>query len=653
MAHLHAPSEKTLKELPRPTRSRVDRYRLADGLVIRSQATTTSGNKPARCTTLPGDDARSAPRAAQADSLSAPRRSGRPRAASSEHGDPRWTGARSPASSAVGSPSSRTPPPRVSPRPPNPATVRPVARPTSSTVPYRQEDPPPLVDAAGNTCSTVEELVVHRDLSRASRRSILAARHYRDRWLGYPPEVDMWEPRARHLLDVPCLVVAYKNLHRAPSWTGRGHDRAAPVPLVNAFGSTDADTPARNRARAAVAPHDIHYLAAGMHTHDRALQVADNCQPRECACPSGADPAARTARVVSHTNSAALPRVGISAGVRLAASRARVDHHPSPTVPPRGDSPAGARPAAILDLGVRALVTPEVEPSLLVERGLGDNVDLLIVRWLAGGVATVNATFKSVGEARAARRPRRVVDRETRGAGAAPTVARFFMLKIRAETTAELLWVPAVHERAPRIRQHSSVDVVHTVSMRHTKAGEELAHFIIGQWSIGAHKLAAAPAARSLRPALGGGRPKSEARAGIVAGATDTSVLAPTLPLIDAVHVPELAVCCELAVIAVVAACSTVVHEASAREPAASVKLVAATFAVNAGVSAVLVVAAAFAAIAPAFAALIVAVAFAVFATASVVFVYATLVVVAAASAAATGAASSSSRSITTSAVFN
>ncbi|KAE9274492.1 hypothetical protein PF008_g29579 [Phytophthora fragariae] len=66
---------------------------------------------------------------------------------------------------------------------------------------YRREPPPPIVDSAGDTRWIVDHIVAHEDPPRVTfrtrirtsdqaSRGIPAARRYRVRWLGFPPDDD-------------------------------------------------------------------------------------------------------------------------------------------------------------------------------------------------------------------------------------------------------------------------------------------------------------------------------------------------------------------------------------------------------------------------------------------------------------------------------
>ncbi|KAE8969139.1 hypothetical protein PR002_g27525 [Phytophthora rubi] len=87
---------------------------------------------------------------------------------------------------------------------------------------YRREPPPPIVDSAGDTRWIVDHIVPHEDPPRATPRTrvrtsspatrgIPAARRYRGRWLGFPPDGDTWEPRSTLLRDVPDVVREYED----------------------------------------------------------------------------------------------------------------------------------------------------------------------------------------------------------------------------------------------------------------------------------------------------------------------------------------------------------------------------------------------------------------------------------------------------------
>ncbi|KAE9171268.1 hypothetical protein PF005_g27214 [Phytophthora fragariae] len=108
---------------------------------------------------------------------------------------------------------------------------------------YQREPPPRIVDSAGDTRWIVDHIVAHEDPPRATSRTrirtsdqasrvIPAARRYRIRWLGYPPDVDTREPRSTLLRDVPDVVREYETENatnsdddREPRMQGRGGTR--------------------------------------------------------------------------------------------------------------------------------------------------------------------------------------------------------------------------------------------------------------------------------------------------------------------------------------------------------------------------------------------------------------------------------------------
>ncbi|KAE8961128.1 hypothetical protein PF005_g1706 [Phytophthora fragariae] len=96
---------------------------------------------------------------------------------------------------------------------------------------YRREPPPPIVESAGDTRWIVDHIVAHEDPPRTRNRTsdqptrgIPAARRYRVRWLGFPPDDDTWEPRSTLLRvrEYEDEIVNDSDSERRPSTQARG-----------------------------------------------------------------------------------------------------------------------------------------------------------------------------------------------------------------------------------------------------------------------------------------------------------------------------------------------------------------------------------------------------------------------------------------------
>ncbi|KAE9019390.1 hypothetical protein PR003_g13313 [Phytophthora rubi] len=96
---------------------------------------------------------------------------------------------------------------------------------------YRREPPPPIVESAGDTRYIVDHIVAHEDPPRTRNRTsdqptrgIPAARRYRVRWLGFPPDDDTWEPRSTLLRvrEYEDEIVNDSDSERRPSTQARG-----------------------------------------------------------------------------------------------------------------------------------------------------------------------------------------------------------------------------------------------------------------------------------------------------------------------------------------------------------------------------------------------------------------------------------------------
>ncbi|KAE9023423.1 hypothetical protein PR003_g10667 [Phytophthora rubi] len=151
-----------------------------------------------------------------------------PPAAPRRHASP----AREPAPAALGStgapphvpsepaPLGSSPPP---PPPECPCTIRSVLQISLGypSVRATARAAPPIVDSAGDTCWIVDHIVAHEDPPRATPRTrirtspttrgIPAARRYRVRWPGFPPDDDTWDPRSTPLRDAPDVVREYED----------------------------------------------------------------------------------------------------------------------------------------------------------------------------------------------------------------------------------------------------------------------------------------------------------------------------------------------------------------------------------------------------------------------------------------------------------